>query len=548
LKSFFSRDIFFIFLIIFFGINIPRILPARISPAGNTDGINQEISGTIPEANENALEKLQMGVAFLTGALFFDNGDLRKLDSSDNTSLELTDDRKAFAYTLIFGHFLFSFQEHVRLHADIFSIGAWGNDFYSGTYPDATSGSKRAENTSFYFHELNLEYSLWHTDTRQFTITLGRQFFSIGGMQEDFIFKDILDAVVLAYQSTYFGRLRFLVLDWYGAANDLSDENYFAYLKPREESLPYFNGDVHTLRSGFVYQTPSVLGLTTRFYGFIARFGATSLGGADRTENGNSGNYADNDYAYLLGIRPVFNQLIGGIPFTLAMDMAFSGGLDRKKDESMDRKIQGLAMGSHISARPVRNLYLNFLLFYAQGSAYDAQGNLLSYGFVSFKGDHLGFFLLDQIYGYHPSSYVSNAGIVAEPFESERGAGTLLIAASIRLKFLSKMEVTLHYMSLTDTGKWQKPYDAKSQDKFNRLGREMGREMGAKLGIQAGKRLLFSLSGAVFLPGPFFQRDSYKALEPAGQDPFWGVNLAATFYFGIPDGEYIHEKARYGFF
>lgn len=507
-------------------------------------GEKKELRTVSLEKEENALDKLSLGVEFITEGVLFDNADLAKLNNADNTARDLTDDRTSFYYSLISFHLRFAINEGLSLYFEIYRIGLWGNDMLSGRQDSSPGSSDSFDSNSFYVGKLYLESYFWKNPTHDLSLRIGRQFFSIGGVRRDYIQRDILDAIVLDYGHKSLGRLKILLADFFGMGSPLTDTSYYSYLNNDSEVVKGFNGDVNTIRTGMIYTSPGFFNTGLKAYSFFARFGAVNNGGADRTGNGATGNFPDNDYAWLAGIRPFWKVKEMSIPVSVHFDLAYSGGIDRRGEGQPDAQIKGFAYG--FGGILGLNRYVKILgnYFLSHGSEYNKEGDLVSHGFVSFKGDYPGGFLLGRIYGLRPSSYTANDGIRSTPLDMNRSSGTELLEMSLEFNSKNKIFAELKYFYLRDTSTSMMFPSAQNSSNGGqeRLGKEIGQEVDIQLTFKQNRHLRFELTAGIFVPGMFLKNSQTVSGVQYGNANFWGLNFAMIFSFGVNDEELMESN------
>lgn len=468
---------------------------------------------------------------------WYQNADLRKLNSESDTEIRYTDDQMGFAVTRakIDASVLFP-EEKIGLELSWGFDGVWGHDQLQG-YSNPGTRIGRA----------NIFYNFQNASFMQSTLTVGRQYFSIGGIPHDYMQKDILDAIVLDTKINRILEARLLLLDVYSGANNFGNDDgerwndEFQFLtRDDAEVQEGLNGDVSTYRWGVVVSFeelfrsffPSYIDFDFRPYFYYARVRGNG-GGADRSENGQIGNFSDNDWSLMAGGRFILTlkRILMFQNISVYADMAFSSGQDIKREGEPDASYNKGAFGGGLllDTKEIAGLFsilseLGF--FYAEGSEYNAYGNMVSHGFISFKGDEIGGLLFRRYWGVHPSGYVDDDGIDNDPFDANRKSGVLMFQAGFGFKILQKLTIRADYWFSKDTSVSNVPFDKVYQDGLTgtekaaelnpykskseieaqkRLGEILGHEINLTAKYEANKLLTFYVVVATFIPGDFFK-------------------------------------------
>ncbi|MCS6985399.1 MAG: hypothetical protein NZM25_09790 [Leptospiraceae bacterium] len=511
---------------------------------------------------DEILSKMEYQIGFISEGGLFDNADLRKLNESNQATIDLTDDRLSLAYSRFFLNLFFPLSETFFFRVDVFKNGFWGNDQLGGASTNNNSASTPIGADPFAFGELYLQSVIWRTNWSDLMVRVGRQFFEIGGVTNDYMLRDILDAITVHYADSRVGNFHLLLFDVFQMAGDATlNVNYVRFFSHDNRRVQNFNGDVNTIRHGLVYESRNILrwrrestskdpALRARLYGFFARFGAVSQGGSDRTNLGATGNFADNDYTAMVGNRWNFTM-----PMPLAfknelrvyVDGAYSFGIDRRlptaAGESQDIDTRGYAGGGGVDfyiydIRENFDVEVNLDGFWAKGPHYNRNGIQTSHGFVSFKGNYMGGLLLNRFWGVRPYAYVANNGIADFPHEYNKKSGAWFGHIGGAITFYDLVRLGLDYWLVGDTGKselfasgdtsWVTSTVLKAQERHGKL---MGQEMNLSLNYFHSKYWTVYVIGAVFLPGAYYATPGIKPNSPYGHDTFWGFLIGSRLIF-----------------
>jgi hypothetical protein len=344
------------------------------------------------------------------------------------------------------------------------------------------------------------------------------------------------------------------------------DETTFQSRQNTISSDLNFRGDNYTVRTGAVYElTQLVEGLEARAFGFFADVGSGRPGatGSDRVYGGQLGNFTDNDYTWMGGLRAGYTHTMDTLKIGGYAEFARSGGIDRK-DRTIglfDVVTEGNAFGAGLmtqltSGKLIFDVNGNF--FRADGPQYaSSNGMMFNHGFVSFKGNQVGGLALDDTAGWHPSAYVGSwRGVDNTPQDQERKAGTQVISGQLGVAVQDAVKIQLGVWHLQSTGTTgvtegnidqiarELPYGYSEADlrAQTRIGKTLGTELDLGLTYLASETLNIFAVGAVFLPGDYYaqeiSRSGGSALGSPDPQNFWVVTAGMTLnYLGASGQE-----------
>lgn len=495
------------------------------------------------------------------------NMDLRPTDESSDQAILETDDRNTFGLSSISAELEYDVLEDTEFNLAAAHSGLWGNDQLGavsgarGEDEEANAETSELANRGSHFvwlYQLNVEWEAIDEGPVQIETTIGRQDFSIGGVEHDFFFDDTIDGITVEIDTGETGTFELLPLDFYASNASPEDADFVDYAG-RNPTIAGFRGDTNTMRFGGVYKNTSLLeGLDLRAFGFYADIGASTRSvstGADRTRAGKLGNFSDNDYSWMTGARAAYDWDFDSGSLGGFAEGAYSDGIDRKDTEIglLDVRTNGFAVGFGVRGDvEFSNLKLDWLgrFFHAQGGAYSSDSGVqYSHGFTSFKGDEVGGLNLERYLGFHPSSYVSVNGVADHPNDMDRKAGTRFFQLSLGLDIGEKFRTEIGGWYLFDTSisnfnqdridqvASDLPFgytkaDLEAQQRFEK---PIGGELDLSVLYRANKALRFYARGGMFFPGPFYRieidRNATQGTKPAlgSSEPanFWAL-LAGT--------------------
>lgn len=508
---------------------------------------------------DSILSNMEYQVGFIAEGGSFNNGDLRRLNESNQSAINDTDDRIHLVYSRLFLNFYFPLSDSLYFRFDVFKNGFWGGDNLSGASTNNNAASTPVGADPFAFGELYLEDVLLSSKVADLSARIGRQFFEIGGgIPNDYYLRDYLDSITLTYSDGRLGRFRFLVVDFFQMAGDATMHvNYVRYFSHDNRRVRNFDGDVNTIRSGMVYESRNLLNwklagtsaheLIGRMYGFYARYGAVRSTGSDRSNMGSTANFADNDYAIMGGTRIIYSMPLPFAKIKVHSDVAISTGINRRlptaAGESQDVDTDGMSFSGGLVFSEMGNkkvLGYEFLAdaFYASGPKYNASGAQTSHGFVSFKGNHIGGLLANRYWGVHPSAYVASNGIDNYEHNYDRKSGTLAAHAGVGFYFLEKFRIGFDWWWFMDTGKselWEKAAENGTTNNITnnvlraqeRLGKTLGNEFDITLEYNHNEFWSIYLRGAMLMPGSYYSTPGIRPDSPYGQDSFTGFQFGS---------------------
>jgi hypothetical protein len=461
----------------------------------------------------------------------FANTDFRKLDESSDQAILDSDDRGTFAFTGANLGLAYRIDDRLRVVFEAGHRGLWGDD---------QIGSVNEFGGFLYIPSMFAEYSTAPEGGVKFTV--GRQFFSIGGMggARDYVLADVLDMVRVDIPLGTVGELTLVPLNIYTNSDDLAETNFVSLLGQQNAETFEFRGDTITRRFGGRLQLdemPGPLDLTA--YGFQTFVGARGTG-SDLSFDGALGNFSDKDWVLNLGLRAAadFDLVVPYAHFDV------SRGIDRKELEAQDVDTNGISYGGGVRLEgrslledgPV-GFWGELSYFDALGPAYSANGLQYSHGYVGMKGQQVGGALANRFMGWHPSAYVGRFGVTDRPHDIERIAGTRALHASGGLELGAGFTAWAGWWLMQDHGLTQlefsdldnlNPPYGYSRAEFaaeRRLGTTLGQELDVELGWKFGEHVEVYSTAATFMPGPYYRievdRVAGTALGSSAPVPAW---------------------------
>ncbi len=445
--------------------------------------------------------------------LYFNNADLRSLDSSSRTMVEYTDDRSFLMCSSLSGFIrgrildLFS----LELGGDI--SGFWGND----------SLSYRSPEQAVYFNRLNVSIDLAalspETVLYDMRLVLGRRAYasSEADVFPRYIWKDTVDAIQWYWRSTLGWGLD-VILDFYAMNSPIND--FYSIQKDRHaDVIEHFDASVNTLRLGFTpfftkkYYRDGLSSVEFRPYFLYADIGATGddygQGGSELSRGGMTANYDDGDYLAIGGM----SLFLEGKYYATRVEAAYSWGRDNKREEIIPVSGWGLhaAFSLHSPSSHRHIFQLTAQASYFEGAEADTTGRILKYGFTGFKGDTLGGLVFRQYYGVFPGAILEYRGIDFRADQYSRRAGTYSINSGLSWKDHSRKNKKRELI-LDQWWYWDNNHSSLQEDGYTdlevlqqkRWSRFMGFETDVKYRKELHYRWSWGLEGGIFLPGEYF--------------------------------------------
>ena len=529
------------------------------------------------DEKKSIMDKFQWRLMFWTSGNYFNNSDLRTLNNSNQTSIDKTDDRMSFIVGGIDLDTFFPIHQMLDLRVNLWRVGFWGHDQFSGR--DTNNDLKYTRNGANTVNFNNLYFDVHFRDPQprdKLDLRVGRQPFKVGGeIEREHLLYSYLDAITLRWYSK-FGKLDLLLLDVWASGSYTQDVYFVQYISYDDTKVKGFNGDVNTLRNGFVYAFPFIGGseyynethLEARAFYFFARYGGLADGGSDRTNKGTTGNFADNDYSFMRGAR--LNGGIGG-KFRAQLTYAESFGLDRKRqgidfrNRDVDTAGKAWQLETEI-ALFARMFLIRPSLFWSQGGRYYGDGYQYSHGFTGFKGMRGGGMLTDLNWGLYPAAYIDDDGIDDTPFEKTRKSGTYQRHLGISLGKPGSFYFRMDWYRLDDTNsvgifgnngpgftsilrnKYQGPsvYEQQAMievykiyyptaatllSAYRRFGAPIGEEIDIGFDWSILKNWSMWFTVGVFKPMRYFATTGLIQGAPEGNTRFTGMQLGTSFFF-----------------
>jgi hypothetical protein len=520
----------------------------------------REIEDEVDEELEADQEALRWNFRLTNELHAFDNLDMQPLDEATLQDILDTDDRQNFGYTSVSAGVSYDVLENTTFNFGGALSGMWGSD---------QIGTSTEFGAPVYIYDLSVDWTAVDTGAFELSTTLGRQGFSIGGADEDFFFKDIVDGVTLTADLGAAGRVRVLVIDVFGEAGRPENVDFTRFIGANVNTTNNFRGDTDVYRYGGVYELLDVVdGLDLRAFGFGAYIGAgrgAQVGepttGTDITRVGTAGNFADDDYNFMFGARTNYTLDLEDLEVGVMAEFARSEGLDRRNTKVglYDVNTNGNAYGAGANVLAdlgAIDLDARLRFFRADGSNYTEEGGLLfSHGFTSMKGSETGGINMQRYAGWHPSAYVSGfEGIADSPQDISRKAGTQSLHGGLGFLFVDQIRLDVDAWYFQDTSETN--LDMSRIDEIEipdawgmneselyaqeRLGKTLGTELNAALTYIANDALSLYAVGGIFMPGDFYEtrieRTAGTALGAEDDDPdnletFWVAAGGATLAF-----------------
>lgn len=428
---------------------------------------------------------------FTTYGYSFNNADFKNFDQEAYEQYKSvdylnTDDRMSFLYSNIALGFHHRYKQS-EFQIDIYRSGFWGSDNLEG----------RDEGGNPILYK-NLNYIYY--PNRDMSIQIGRFFYEIGNTQRDYFFSDRIDGVSINYRFTDEMSMNFEV-DVMGIGQRPEGTRLWFGIEKDEETIEDFNGDVLSARAGGYFTWKN---LRTFIYGL--RYGATTEGGADIAESGNSTvNKADNDFLLLGGTRYSIDHNRYG---TADITAAYSYGYDYQYEG--DHPFNGFAVAAnyekYIDVWKLRSVSATAGYFHPSFASMKAQSmaGMLLWAYKSY-------FASPYAYFYHFRDYAK------EDFGQttvDRTVGKTFARIDTELK-IRGFTVTLMSLFLWANAPW-------------------GLSM---MGIENELNVVYFLDNieiggmaAIFFPGSYYEKaGENNTYIPQGTDPFYGFSLYSTY-------------------
>ena len=343
-----------------------------------------------------------LSLRFDSTALHFNNLDLVDYDADvfakeKSNESKNTDDRG----TTIFGTLAFEFSvqyKKTEFFLNISRQGYWGFDNFQGR----DDGQNPILINRLYF----IYYPM-----KDMSIHFGRQVYQIGEAHTDFFFSDVVDGLKIDYSPFDWLKANVL-LDIVSLAFRPPNINIYSIIRKDDEDLNNFQGNTVSLRFGFAstFTLPEEMIVSMGAdkwmnelgfipFTYLLRYGASTQGSADLSENGrNNLNQADNDFLSLSGLRIYAKfQNSSKLDFTLG----YSNGRDTQFTVENSRIYNhiGLALNYEITFQNESNqdytkLFINLGYFHQDFASLNARsmGGLLVWGLNNYRVSPYAYF------------------------------------------------------------------------------------------------------------------------------------------------------------
>jgi len=462
------------------------------------------------------------------------DSDLRKLDDKSYTSVQNTDDATELLWQNIFVSYFLK-KDFWVVDLMVSRPFFWGND-----------NAKRNVNTVIIDKAILGFYLLSFENFNIYTEMGRKKWKTPSWYAQDFVFSDVIDMFEVVFTNSLFSIGAFL--DFFSMNSPV--DTYYDIYAYKESSIPYFNGDVNTYKIGLWTKFLWMIDfwwleqIEFSFYGFYTRIGGVvgkneNVGGTELSRDGLEGNFVDNDWNSLVGLNLWTKSKI----YEIGIQCAYSYGEDKKMNPYPAVNFMGGMFQVAGKIFPFSFLLIEFLGFYSEGGTAGTNGLWENYGFVSMKGDRVGGYFFQEVYGVYPSAIVDYDGINYLPFERSRRSGLMAVSVGGGITnfnpfILDRDEkgITLRYNSwfYWDTGSSKLNFNMPYSSKFElqkKLGTFMGIEHDLTFTISFNKNLNLTTYGSLFLSYDWYWLPGEELTDPYGDELAWLIGLKVNFQY-----------------
>ncbi len=396
------------------------------------------------------------------------------------------------------------------------NIGASKNAYWGNN--NLSNSSKDANNIAI--NSLYYNYS----PTSNFKISLGRQYFSLGNSINDYFFSDDIDCVLLNLNIPAANDIfsLYLITDLTGNSAYPNNANAWSGISKDDETIDDFNGDTLSLR-----YTYSMSFSFIKVYSSLIRYGASTKGSADISENGkNTLNETDNDHLFSGGTRLYKNfSKFGNGDFTFA----YSSGKDYQIDA--EKSYEGYATALNYSIPfGIEGFYVGYLKNYFLSFGH------FSKGFCGMKGSTPGGILTSAYKGYALSPYAGNYHF--KDFSKNKNTVTAIDITTPKSFFktgfqieIGKFKITISDLLLFANEDPKSTISSNSDKNISGKGnfQYMGNEFSCRLDYKYNEIIIYA-EGATYKPSSYYKiRSKYNQFIFNGSDFFYGINFGSEF-------------------
>ncbi len=372
-------------------------------------------------------------IKFFIKGYYINNKDLRELNTANVYTTAYTDDKIYFAYyhiALLFNYKIKNF---------LMDVYAYRDDFLGS---DLIETGEKEELNPLKFKYINIKYI-----KPNYEFIIGRFKYKTIELEDinDYTFCDVVDGILAKYKRKDFYIL--FIGDWYSNKTNIAEKRIdeVKHIPNSSDSISNFDGNTNIFRLGMkffkVLSGYKLSGFV--YYGYVGGV----KGGIESSEGGALGNYIDKDYVILYGfwLAKRYKNVLAYISF------AYASGVDKKAPYEEDLKISGAMGNIGTKFLLIKNLLAYINLGYFEGSKWSKDGSKKEYGFLSLKGTHIGGILINEIYGYYPSPYLSLDGF-KEDTEIVRKTGSYFVNLSVKYKIYEN-NIIFSVWGIGDTNK-----------------------------------------------------------------------------------------------
>ena len=442
-----------------------------------------------------------------TNFIHINNEDFQNYDDSkyiQNRSSDSlnTDDRASILY----GNLALRFDtqyKNTKFFLDISRQGYWGTDNFQGR----DSGQNPILMNRLYF----IYYPF-----QSLSIHFGRHRYEVGDTGTDFFFSDVIDGIQINYQANEIVKLNFLT-DIVALAFRPDNAGIFSVVQKDDEQLEDFRGDTVTFRVGSYLNLKISNAFQVKPFAYYLRYGGSTEGGADLSENGRSTlNRADNDFLAMGGTR-LFGDMSEFGEYDLTI--AYSYGRDHQFDDERTYNGLGTAINYSYDSSFLERLYLiskvSLAYFHQDFASMKARspGGILLWGIKGYHAAPYAYFYHFRDYGKRKDSITWIDRTNAKTF--------LLFDQGISY---DNWQASVHFLVLLET---------KSRELANKMFSYMGTEIEFTFSYRIDN-IKLTLRPTIYVPSKYYlERIEISNSLPSGKDTFYAILFNTSYVLDL---------------
>ena len=424
-------------------------------------------------------------------------------------------------------------------HTSLYKTGYLGNEQLAHGATQNTSYLDSLGANPVYFESV---YFLWKIN-QTISVQVGRSYFELSHTkatdkvikEREYLFADTIEGIVFNVSAKSAGVINILLFDVFTSRGYNKSEYLQSTAISNQENN--FKGDTTSFRAGLSftsnwYRLSKKPGERWNFQPFFyfLRYGAVK-GGIERSLNGLGGNFTDNDYLLMYGIKSALEFNL----FDVSIQAAGSDGIDRKivgyPDYDNDILSRGIFLSLSIYFHSIgigegNQLFLLSRVTFSEGPSYDKLGKKINYGFTSQQSQSSGGLILGKFSRYKPTNQTGYEGVKSNYIGATESGGNIQIYLNATLMNAKQVRFIWENWYYHDHSNIHKGYNEENRtnDYHNK---PIGWESNFTIFYPAKKNLFFYSKVGILLPLEYFESQYYDGMPKTSM----ALQFGSTFIY-----------------